>query len=286
MKQHEGLLADAGKLRRHAEDLLRKQMSIPGKMKNNGEMFRQLYELQINQIEIDLLNAEFWQLQQTGKAPRAEEAHHADSRKVTRIGYLILNRGGVIREAKLQNSRYKEVLPPSLVGQRIEKSLYADDRPGFAAFLAKVFKSKTKEMCELRLDCPRTQKTPVPGAPVFVKIEAITDAAGLSCLMVVNDNTDSKLAEQQERARNALMETLHKTIAAIRRTAIPQSIIQLAADLKLDIVAEGVETESQKLFLHKNGCDVIQGYLFSKPVSADEFAMAVVAEPHRQAVCS
>lgn len=72
----------------------------------------------------------------------------------------------------------------------------------------------------------------------------------------------------------------------IRRTAIPQSIIQLAADLKLNIVAEGVETESQKLFLHKNGCDVIQGYLFSKPVSADEFAMAVVAEPHRQTVCS
>lgn len=214
MRQHEGLLADAGKLRRHAEDLLRKRMSISGKVKNNGEMFRQLYELQINQIEIDLLNAEFWQLQQAGKAPRADETHHADPGKVTRIGYLILDRGGVIREAKSQNSRYEEVLPSNLVGQRIEKCFYADDRPGFAAFLAKVFKSKAKEMCELRLDCFQTQKAPASRPPVFVRIEAITDAAGQSCLAVVNDNTGSKLAEQQERARNALMETLHKTIAA------------------------------------------------------------------------
>lgn len=70
----------------------------------------------------------------------------------------------------------------------------------------------------------------------------------------------------------------------ICKTAIPQSIIQLAKDLELDIVAEGVETESQKLFLHKNGCDVVQGFLFSRPLSAERFALAMVAPPHPQTV--
>ena len=56
------------------------------------------------------------------------------------------------------------------------------------------------------------------------------------------------------------------------RTAIPRAIIQLAAEFNLSVVAEGVETENQKNFLLKNGCDVIQGFLFSRPVSADEFA--------------
>lgn len=56
------------------------------------------------------------------------------------------------------------------------------------------------------------------------------------------------------------------------RTAIPRAIIQLASEFNLTVVAEGVETENQKNFLLENGCDVIQGYLFSRPVSAEDFA--------------
>lgn len=58
----------------------------------------------------------------------------------------------------------------------------------------------------------------------------------------------------------------------LSRTAIPRAIIQLASEFNLSVVAEGVETESQRKFLLENGCDVIQGYLFSRPVPADEFA--------------
>lgn len=58
----------------------------------------------------------------------------------------------------------------------------------------------------------------------------------------------------------------------LSRTAIVRTIIQLAAELNLSVVAEGVETEHQRDFLVANGCDVIQGYLFSRPVSADKFA--------------
>ena len=52
--------------------------------------------------------------------------------------------------------------------------------------------------------------------------------------------------------------------------AIVRSIISLAQNMKLDVVAEGVETEAQLGFMAKNHCDVIQGYYFSKPLSADD----------------
>ncbi len=53
--------------------------------------------------------------------------------------------------------------------------------------------------------------------------------------------------------------------------AIVKSIITLAHSLKLSVVAEGVETKEQLEYLYNHECDEIQGYLFSPPVSADEF---------------
>jgi len=38
------------------------------------------------------------------------------------------------------------------------------------------------------------------------------------------------------------------------------------------VVAEGVETEEQKRLLQNMGCDVLQGYLISKPLDAEHFA--------------
>jgi diguanylate cyclase (GGDEF)-like protein len=53
--------------------------------------------------------------------------------------------------------------------------------------------------------------------------------------------------------------------------AIVSSIILMAQNLNLNVVAEGVEQEDQLNLLLSNGCDSFQGYLFSKPVSHDEF---------------
>lgn len=52
--------------------------------------------------------------------------------------------------------------------------------------------------------------------------------------------------------------------------AIATAIIAMAHSLKLTVVAEGVETEEQKAFLARQGCDTIQGYLLSRPLPADE----------------
>jgi diguanylate cyclase (GGDEF)-like protein len=52
--------------------------------------------------------------------------------------------------------------------------------------------------------------------------------------------------------------------------AIVMAVISLGHKLNLKVIAEGVETEQQLMFLRDNDCDEMQGYHFSKPVSADE----------------
>jgi diguanylate cyclase (GGDEF)-like protein len=50
-----------------------------------------------------------------------------------------------------------------------------------------------------------------------------------------------------------------------------QTIIGMANTLGLEVIAEGVETTEQRDFLAAHGCQLYQGYLFAKPLAADEF---------------
>lgn len=52
---------------------------------------------------------------------------------------------------------------------------------------------------------------------------------------------------------------------------IAQTIITMAKSLGLDVIAEGVETEAQREFLVRHGCNAYQGFLFGKPLPQDEF---------------
>jgi len=52
---------------------------------------------------------------------------------------------------------------------------------------------------------------------------------------------------------------------------IVETIINIAHSLKLNVIAEGVETQQQKDFLVAKGCSVFQGYYFAKPVPANKF---------------
>jgi EAL domain-containing protein (putative c-di-GMP-specific phosphodiesterase class I)/CheY-like chemotaxis protein len=64
---------------------------------------------------------------------------------------------------------------------------------------------------------------------------------------------------------------------------ITRAIISMAHSLRLKVVGEGVETASQQMLLAAAGCDEMQGYLFSKPLPADECA-ALLRERRRLAV--
>ena len=53
--------------------------------------------------------------------------------------------------------------------------------------------------------------------------------------------------------------------------AIVAAVISMARALKLSVIAEGVETEEQLEFLERERCETVQGFLYSRPVSAEEF---------------
>lgn len=52
---------------------------------------------------------------------------------------------------------------------------------------------------------------------------------------------------------------------------IARTIIAMAQNMNLQVIAEGVETEEQKSFLEQNGCTMFQGYFFGKPMPVAEF---------------
>jgi EAL domain-containing protein (putative c-di-GMP-specific phosphodiesterase class I) len=61
--------------------------------------------------------------------------------------------------------------------------------------------------------------------------------------------------------------------------AIVRSIISLGHQFKLQVIAEGVETVEQLDFLRAQNCDEIQGYYYSRPLPAKEFAKFMNSNP-------
>ncbi|MBO4876757.1 MAG: EAL domain-containing protein [Ruminococcus sp.] len=62
-------------------------------------------------------------------------------------------------------------------------------------------------------------------------------------------------------------------------------MIEIARLLEVPVIAEGVETKEQLELLKKLGCDIIQGYYFSKPVPADDIAGLITPEKKGEAPC-
>ena len=59
--------------------------------------------------------------------------------------------------------------------------------------------------------------------------------------------------------------------SGINSQAIVRAILALADGLQMQVIAEGVETEAQLIFLQKHQCKFFQGFLFSKPIPANLF---------------
>ncbi|MFV0574492.1 MAG: EAL domain-containing protein [Vibrio sp.] len=68
-------------------------------------------------------------------------------------------------------------------------------------------------------------------------------------------------------------------IEAVNSTVL-YSIIQLAHNMKVDIVAEGIETQEQVDFLTHNGVQLLQGYFLYKPMSVRKVVQAVLEQEH------
>jgi len=66
------------------------------------------------------------------------------------------------------------------------------------------------------------------------------------------------------------------------RPVILRSIIALAHDLGMDVVAEGAETDSDAVELYQLGCEYAQGFAFGEPMSA-QAASGLLTHAHMEA---
>ncbi|MBI5752797.1 MAG: diguanylate cyclase [Hydrogenophilales bacterium] len=112
--------------------------------------------------------------------------------------------------------------------------------------------------------------------PDFVEqVCAVLDATGIDPAKLklelteslVLDNVNDTIAKMQ-----ALKNIGVKTSDAV----IVQTIIGMANNLGLNVIAEGVETQAQRDFLERHGCPNYQGYLFGKPVPLAEFEILLL----------
>lgn len=65
-----------------------------------------------------------------------------------------------------------------------------------------------------------------------------------------------------------------------RNKIVLSNIIRMAHELNMEVVAEGVETKEQALYLGEIGCHTLQGFLFDKPLMKQEFETKILAEKY------
>lgn len=68
---------------------------------------------------------------------------------------------------------------------------------------------------------------------------------------------------------------VHDIVTDPDAAGIVRAIIAMAHHLRLKVTAEGIETEEQAGFLRRNHCDIVQGYLFGRPVSAAQMSVVL-----------
>jgi EAL domain-containing protein (putative c-di-GMP-specific phosphodiesterase class I) len=87
---------------------------------------------------------------------------------------------------------------------------------------------------------------------------------GYSSLSHLKKFPINKLKIDQSFVRNIMIDSDDAVIAS--------TIISMGQNLRLTVIAEGVETVEQLAFLRQQGCHEMQGYYFSKPLPAEKFA--------------
>ena len=76
------------------------------------------------------------------------------------------------------------------------------------------------------------------------------------------------------------MKFVEKSDNEQRSADILQMVIAMADKLGMSVIAEGVETKERADFLQSIGCDLIQGYYYSEPLTVDEFENILSEYPY------
>ncbi len=107
------------------------------------------------------------------------------------------------------------------------------------------------------------------------QIEMDDFGSGYSSLNMISTLPVDALKLDMQFVRNAFRER--------KNTRMLEVVIDIAESLGVPTIAEGVETAEQMFTLKSMGCDIVQGYYFSRPVPAEEFEVFLLARKAAQA---
>ena len=177
----------------------------------------------------------------------------------------------VLREACSQARRWlDDGLPPLRVGVNLSTRDLHD--PALVDAVATALGKSRLEAAHLQLEV--TER--VVGAGSDQILDAMSRLRGLGVSLAVDDfGTGSSGLSS---LRNCPVDTLKIDKTFVQEVTIDQpdvpllaAMISLARDLRLSVIAEGVETPEQADFLRRHACDLAQGYLFGRPMDVDRF---------------
>lgn len=179
-------------------------------------------------------------------------------------------------------------LPERVGGKPLSLSVNISPRqfmdPGFTDHLIAAAKAGGAEPRRLRLEITESlMQSDASGTRSIMEAAraagfsfAMDDfGTGFSSLSLLQDMRFEELKIDQSFIRKLDAEAAEPEAGSAR--ALTGAIVAMGHSLQMEVVAEGVETESQRAFLSSLGCDLIQGYLTGKPVPLDEFILGFSA---------
>ena len=187
-------------------------------------------------------------------------------------GLIVAIGDWVLRTACAQNKSWQDAgLPPVVVSVNVSARQFL--QKDVVAWVLKVLSESglAPDQLELELtesliarDTERAVATVNQLKAAGVKLSIDDFGTGYSSLSYLKRFRVDTLKIDQSFVRNMLNDSDDATIA--------MAVISLAHNLRMQAVAEGVETADQCQFLRLNRCDGIQGYFFGRPVPAEDFA--------------
>ncbi|MFP5389993.1 MAG: putative bifunctional diguanylate cyclase/phosphodiesterase [Gammaproteobacteria bacterium] len=196
------------------------------------------------------------------------------------IGLIIPLGAWVLREACRQNRAWQDAGLPAL-RVAVNLSAYQFRQKDLPEFVAAVLVDTGMDPACLELEVTESvvMHNPVEAARILERLHAqgihisVDDfGTGYSSLSYLKQFRLDTLKIDRSFVRDISSDA--------DDAAIVRSVIALAHSLRLQVIAEGVETHAQLDYLRELGCDQYQGYLRSKPVPAEQFEALLRSAPH------
>ncbi|TRW49940.1 bifunctional diguanylate cyclase/phosphodiesterase [Aliidiomarina halalkaliphila] len=229
------------------------------------------YQPQFDLYTGELIGAEAlcrWDDEVWGQVSPVEFIALAEERGLIReLGdWVVRNASAQLREWNKDKDRFTGVLSINVSAQQFD-----------SPYLVDYFLNSTKDIPTERLGIEITESIMMRYPEQAMKLLARLRERGYS-ISIDDFGTGFSSLSYLSRFPLSALKIDRSFVSAIttdkHNMSIVSTIIAMAKNLKMNVVAEGVETEEQAELLRNLGCHSVQGYLYGKPVSAREFEQA------------